>query len=767
MKSNFITEIIDTDIASGKHETVITRFPPEPNGYLHIGHAKSICLNFGLARDYGQERGKAGDGALRFARCHLRFDDTNPVKEDPEFVESIQADVRWLGFDWDGHLHHASDYFERMYALAQKLIREKKAYVCSLTPEQIRETRGTVTEPGTPSPYRNRPIEESLELLDRMRRGEFDVGQHVVRLNIDMANANMKMRDPLIYRIKNVPHDRTGDAWNIYPLYDYAHCLSDSFERITHSICTLEFENNRELYDWILEACDEPQPRPKQYEFARLFLNYTVMSKRKLLQLVEEGIVDGWDDPRMPTIAGLRRRGYTPESIRTFAERVGIAKNNSVVDVGLLEWAIRQDLEPHVGRALAVLDPLEIIIDNWTADETFWRDVPVYPQNPHRTETRRLPFSGRLFIEKSDFSMDPPKGFHRLAPGREVRLRNGFFIKFVSADLDESGNPTRVHCTYDPDTLGGSAPDGRKVKGTLHWVSADHAVATEFRIYDRLFSHESPGSDDRDFKTDLNPDSLHIVQGWVEPALRDMPAGTHIQLERLGYFYADPVDHVSERPVLNRTVALKDSWANAGKQAPAKGTRAKARKASPSTSRPAEIKLSDAATALKATHGLSDNEARLLTDDPALTDFFNHCIGHGGSPRGVAKWIVNELLRVTKDTPVAELQVTPKAIGQLVALLENNTITQTAAKTVFEVLLSAGGDPQAIVEAKGLAQQRDESALEATLSAVLDIHADETARYRAGEKKLFGFFIGQAMRATRGQADAKLVRSVLTRLLGS
>jgi glutaminyl-tRNA synthetase len=765
MKSNFITEIIDNDIATGKHKTVVTRFPPEPNGYLHIGHAKSICLNFGLARDYGTERGETGDKALEFARCHLRFDDTNPVKEDPEFVESIQADVRWLGFDWDGHLYHASDYFERMYALAQKLIREKKAYVCSLTPEKIRETRGTVTEPGTPSPYRDRPIEESLELLERMRRGEFEVGEHVVRLNIDMANANMKMRDPLIYRIKNVPHDRTGDAWNIYPLYDYAHCLSDSFEKITHSICTLEFENNRELYDWILDACDEPQPRPKQYEFARLFLNYTVMSKRKLLQLVEEEIVDGWDDPRMPTIAGLRRRGYTPESIRMFAERVGVAKNNSVVDVSLLEWAIRQDLEPKVGRGLAVLDPLEVVIDNWNESEAFWRDVPVYPQDSTKNETRKLPFSGRLYIERSDFAMKPPKRFHRLAPGREVRLRNAFFIKFVSVETDESGHPIRVHCTYDPETLGGSAPDGRKVTGTLHWVSADLAVPAEFRIYDRLFSHESPGSDDRDFKDDLNPSSLRVVKGWVEPALKDISAGAHVQLERLGYFYTDPIDHSTESIVFNRTVALKDAWANTTKQAPKKGDRAKARKAQASSIKRADVVLSDAAAALKATHGLSDDEARLLTDDEKLHEFFGQSLGHGGSPRGVAKWIVNELLRVTKDTPLTEVRATPTAIGQLVALLEHGEITQTAAKVVFEVLLSAGGNPKAIVNEKGLAQQRDESVLEATLGAILEEHADLAASYRAGEKKLFGFFIGQAMRATRGQADAKLVRSVLMRLL--
>jgi len=765
MKSNFITEIIDRDIASGKHETVITRFPPEPNGYLHIGHAKSICLNFGLARDYGNEHGDAGDNTLKFARCHLRFDDTNPVKEDPEFVESIQADVKWLGFDWDGHLYHASDYFERMYALAQKLIREKKAYVCSLTPEQIRETRGTVTEPGTPSPFRDRPVDESLTLLEQMRQGKFDVGEHVVRLNIDMANANMKMRDPLIYRIKNVAHDRTGDAWNIYPLYDYAHCLSDSFENITHSICTLEFENNRELYDWILEACDEPRPRPKQYEFARLFLNYTVMSKRKLLQLVEEGIVDGWDDPRMPTIAGLRRRGYTPESIRTFADRVGIAKNNSVVDVSLLEWAIRQDLEPTVGRGLAVIDPLEVVIDNWPTGETFWRDVPVYPQDNTRNETRKLPFSGRLFIEKADFAMKPPKRFHRLAPGREVRLRNGFFIKFVSVERDEAGNPARIHCTYDPDTLGGSAPDGRKVKGTLHWVSADHAVPAEFRLYDRLFSHEAPGSEDRDFKDDLNPNSLKIMKGWVEPALKDIATGAHVQLERLGYFYTDPSDHTAETLVFNRTVALKDAWANTTKQAPKKGSRAKARKAEAAAKKREDVVLSDVAAALKSAHGLSNNEARLLTDTADLHVFFDQCLGHGGSPRGVAKWIVNELLRVTKDTPISELQITPPAIGQLVALLESSTITQTAAKTIFEVLLSDGGDPKSIVEAKGLAQQRDESALETALGEILRANPDETARYRAGEKKLFGFFIGQAMRATRGQADAKLVRSILMRIL--
>ena len=493
--SNFIRTIIEADLASGKHQRVITRFPPEPNGYLHIGHAKSICLNFGVAADY-------------HGRCHLRFDDTNPDKESVEYVENIQRDVRWLGFDWGEHLYFASDYYGRLHDCAVELIRLGKAYVCELSDAQIREYRGTVTEPGRPSPWRDRSVEENLDLFARMRAGELDEGSMVLRARIDMAHPNMKMRDPLMYRVKKSHHYRTGDAWCIYPFYDFAHGLSDSFEGITHSLCTLEFENNRELYDWYLDALDVYHPQ--QIEFARLKLGYTLMSKRKLLQLVEEGHVRGWDDPRMPTIAGFRRRGYTPESIRDFAERVGVAKANSMVDPSLLEHAIRDDLNPRVRRVMAVLRPLKVVIENWEEGAVEWLDASYYPHDVPKEGSRQVPFSRVLYIEREDFAMEPPKKWFRLAPGREVRLRYGYLITCTDVVTDEAGEVIELRCTYDPDTRGGNAPDGRKVKGTLHWVSAEHAPEVEVRLYDRLFSAEEPGKD-HEFHEDLNPNSLELL----------------------------------------------------------------------------------------------------------------------------------------------------------------------------------------------------------------------------------------------------------------
>ena len=541
---DFIREIVEEDLRTGRHSTVITRFPPEPNGYLHIGHAKSICLNFGIAQEYG-------------GQCNLRFDDTNPTKEEAEYAEAIKRDVAWVGFDWGKNLYHASDYFEQLYRWAEDLIRAGKAYVDSLSAEEIRELRGTLTEPGKESPYRYRSVEENLDLFRRMRGGEFGDGAHVLRAKIDMASPNVNMRDPVLYRIRHETHHRTGDAWCIYPMYDYAHPLSDAIERVTHSLCTLEFEDHRPLYDWLIEHVPVPA-RPHQYEFARLNLNYTVMSKRKLLRLVEEGHVRGWDDPRIPTIAGLRRRGYTPAAIRSFCDRVGVAKRENVIDVALLEFSIREDLNLHANRVMGVLRPLRVVIENYPEEKSESFDVPNNPEDPD-AGTRQVPFSRVIYIESDDFMEEPPKKFFRLAPGREVRLRSAYFITCTSAVKNEAGEIVELRATYDPSTRGGDAADGRKPKATLHWVSARHALDCEVRLYDRLFRSENP-EESGDFLADLNPDSLEVVpQAKLEPSVRGAAPFTRFQFERLGYFCVDP-DSSAARIVFNRTATLKDTF---------------------------------------------------------------------------------------------------------------------------------------------------------------------------------------------------------------
>jgi glutaminyl-tRNA synthetase len=543
---DFIREIVVADNASGKHAgRVATRFPPEPNGYLHIGHAKSICLNFGIARDFG-------------GICNLRFDDTNPVTEDVEYVESIQEDVRWLGFTWDALLY-ASDYFEQLYECAERLIRDGRAYVDDLSADEIREYRGTLKAPGRPSPFRDRPAGENLDLFRRMRAGEFADGSRVLRAKIDMASPNVNLRDPVLYRIRRAHHHRTGDAWCIYPMYDYAHPISDAIERITHSICTLEFEDHRPLYDWLIAHLPLPG-QPQQIEFARLNLTYTVMSKRKLLQLVSDKHVSGWDDPRMPTISGMRRRGYTAEAIRQFADEIGVAKRENVIDVGLLEHFVREDLNRRAPRAMAVLRPLKVVLENYPDGQIDEMDVVNNPEDPS-AGTRKVPFSRELYIERDDFMEDPPKKFFRLAPGREVRLRNAYLVTCTGVEKNEAGEVVGLRCTYDPATRGGDAPDGRKVKATLHWVSAGHAVGAEVRLYDRLFTAENPGAGDTDFLTQLNPASLEVLRDCrLEPSLASATPGTRVQFERLGYFCVDP-DSTAGRPVFNRTVSLKDSWA--------------------------------------------------------------------------------------------------------------------------------------------------------------------------------------------------------------
>lgn len=764
---DFVRTIIDADLASGKHQSVVTRFPPEPNGYLHIGHAKAICLSFGIAEEYG-------------GRCHLRFDDTNPTTENPEFVASIQRDIQWLGFDWGEHKYHASGYFEQLYGFAVELIEKGLAYVDSQSLEEIRENRGTIDEAGKPSPFRERSVEENLDLFRRMRQGEFPDGSHVLRAKIDMAAANMLMRDPVLYRIRHATHYRTGDAWSVYPMYDFAHCLSDAIEHITHSLCTLEFENNREIYDWLVERVSVPA-RPRQYEFARLNLSYTMMSKRKLLQLVGEGHVSGWDDPRLPTLSGFRRRGVTPEAIRAFCERVGVAKTHNVIDLALLEFSIRDDLNHRAPRVLGVLRPLPLVIENYPESEESF-EAPFWPRDVPQEGSRALPFTRELLVERDDFEEDPPLGFHRLAPGREVRLRYAYVVRCTGVDRDKAGNIVRVRCTYDPETRGGTTPDGRRVPGTIHWVSASHAVPAEVRLYDRLFESEAPGTGDHDFREDLNPRSLEILtEARVEPGLASARAGDRFQLERQGYFAVDPdsthSDTADGKLVLNRTVTLRDTWAKVAgdadqARAESAATRA-AEKAAHKAAQRAQAQNEASAPALEGealtafegfqSDGLREQEARVLAADTALAAFYRAGTGADAdaSARGVANWTVNELRGLIAGRDLAALPIAGKTLARLVALVEADAITAAAAKDVLAELVEQGGDPDAIVAHRGLAKVADTSALLPWVEAAIGENPAQAAAYRDGKQALLGFFVGQVMKRSGGNADPKQVRSML------
>ncbi|BDG06998.1 glutamine--tRNA ligase/YqeY domain fusion protein [Anaeromyxobacter paludicola] len=758
---NFLTEIVERDLAAGLDGgQVVTRFPPEPNGYLHIGHAKSILLNFGLARQYG-------------GRTHLRFDDTNPTKEEVEYVESIEADVRWLGGDWGEHLHFASDYFERMYACAERLILEGKAFVDTQSQEEIREQRGSFERPGVESPFRNRPAAESLDLFRRMRAGEFPDGACVLRARIDMAHENVLLRDPLLYRIRHAHHHRTGDAWCIYPMYDYAHPLEDAFEGVTHSICTLEFESNRALYDWVLDNLGPWSPRPRQYEFARLALGYTVMSKRKLLRLVEEGRVAGWDDPRMPTLAGLRRRGVTPEALRDFAELIGVAKNNSVVDIGKFEFAIRGDLEARAPRALAVLNPLPVTITTWPADRVESLELPWWPLEPARGG-RQVPFGRELLVEREDFSEDPPADWKRLAPGREVRLAGGYVVKCDEVVRGAGGEVIGLRCSHDPASL---ADAGRKVAGgTLNWVHAPSAVAAPVRLYDRLFTVEQPDAVE-DFLTVLNPDSLRVAAGArLEPALAAAEPGSRWQFLRQGYFFADPVESRPGAPVWNRTITLKDTWA--ARQAPRaerepRRPRPAAAAGEPRRSREelrAEQLAADPARASRFARlqaaGLGADEADAVAADPAATALFEAAVAAPADPRAAARWLVNELAGLAAGRPLDSLPVTGPAFGRFVALVESGRVTPAGGKVLLAALVARGGEPAPLVAELGLEKVTDRAAVEAAVDRALAARRAEADRYRAGEKKLFGVLVGAAMKETQGAADAALVRQVLQDKLG-
>jgi len=783
-KRDFIRQIVAEDTTSGRYDgEVVTRFPPEPNGYLHMGHAKSICLNFGIAQEFG-------------GRCHLRFDDTNPETEEEEYVRAIRADVRWLGFDWGDHLHHASDYFERMYEAAMVLIGKGLAYVDSSSPEEIREARGTVTEPGRPTAYRDRSPEENRKLFRRMRDGEFENGAHVLRAKIDLASPNMIMRDPVLYRIRHEEHYRTGDEWCIYPLYDFAHCLEDAFEGITHSLCTLEFENNREIYDWVLDHVGFDEPRTHQYEFNRLNVEYTVLSKRRLIRLVQEGHVAGWDDPRMPTIAGLRRRGVPPEAVRAFCDMTGVGKNNSREDLGKLEYAIRDTLNPVAPRAMAVADPLKVVLTDYPQEHVEWLEAPLYPRDVPLEGTREVPFGRELWIEREDFAENPPAGFRRLVPGEEVRLRYGYVIRCHDIVKDEEGRVVELHCSHDPETRGGDVPDGRAVRGTIHWVAAAEARPATFRLYDRLFSVPDPSGaaaddEDVDFLDHLNPESLVETSGWVEPWVDETEPSVRLQFERLGYFWRDPVDgrpgtsDDAEAPrVFNRIVPLKDTWAARRRaveekearaaRAAAEAERRRKQEAGPTTP---EERIADARKEARATddelatrferyqseHGLSLEEADVLTASRTVSDFFEEALEAHPAPGAVAPWLVNDLrgLLPSDADSVADLPFDGSSLGELVALVEADRVSRRAAKDVLAAMVDEGTDPATLVAEMGLEKVSDSDALGPAVDGVLAEWPEKVAEYRDGRSALLGMFVGQVMRATGGAADPKAVKNLL------
>ncbi len=757
--THFIAARIDADLEAGTYGgRVATRFPPEPNGYLHIGHAKAICLNFGLAKQYG-------------GTCNLRFDDTNPEAEDTVYVESILADVRWLGFE-PSEVLYTSGYFEQLYAWAELLVSRGLAYVDDESLEQMRAHRGTVNEPGTPSAGRARSIEHNLELLRRMRKGDFEDGAMVLRARIDLAHPNMKMRDPLMYRIRHAHHHRTGDAWCIYPMYDWAHGQSDAVERITHSICTLEFENNRELYDWFLDALGAEtlgtEAVPHQHEFARLALNYTVMSKRKLRLLVEQGHVDGWDDPRLPTIAGMRRRGVSPEALRTFAERVGVAKANSTVDLGLFEFTIRDDLNHKARRRMAVLEPLAVELTG--LEGAMDLTAPDFPSDVGLPGERVVPLGRHIVIERGDFAVDPPKGFRRLVPGGEVRLRYGHVIRCDEVLTDGGGAVTGLRCSVDTATLGRN-PTDRKVAGTIHWAPAD-GPELEVRVFDRLFAHPSPGSEG-DFLEDLNPNSLTTLRARVEPALAALKPGEHVQLERQGYFFADPIASTAGAPVLNRVVALKDSWTKA---APPEAVASK------------DEAMSGEEAAAHNDAVRAEQEAGFLEENPKLAAHFERLVAAGARREevltvlrsdtlrglmvsalgwqgghiyetGVVSWLVHGVGAALKDRDAHAL--TGEALAELVQLVEGGSISSKTGRKVLVLLLDEGGSAEAIVTDRGWVKITDAAKLAVHVRAAFAAMPREAARLKAGEGKLTGVFVGAVMRSTKGAADPKVLQRVL------
>ncbi|MBN2824666.1 MAG: glutamine--tRNA ligase/YqeY domain fusion protein [Campylobacterales bacterium] len=744
---DFLRLKVEEDLASGKYKEVVTRFPPEPNGFPHIGHAKSICINFGIANDY---KGK----------CNLRMDDTNPTTEDTKYVEALKDAVEWLGFEWEGNVKFTSDYFSKLYDYAVELIKMGKAYVDSLSEEEIREYRGSVTEAGKRSQYANRSVEENLELFERMKKGEFKDGERVLRAKIDMSASNMKMRDPLLYRIRNAHHYRTGNEWHIYPMYDFGHCLSDYIEGVSHSICTLEFENNREIYDWILDTLGLKVDRPYQHEFARLGINYTVMSKRKLLELVEKGLVSGWDDPRMPTIAGYRRRGYTPQSIINFCDSIGIAKANSMVDVAQLEFAIRDDLNHKVPRVMCVLDPLKVTIINYEGFEEL--EASYYPEDVPKEGVRKLPFSSEIYIDREDFSDNPPKGYYRLTPEQSVRLKHAYIITCQEVIKDEQGNIVEIKAQYHPNSKSGNDTSGIKVKSAIQWVEAKSAKAIEVRLYDRLFKDETPQG-----LEDINPDSLKIVKNaLIEPAVITQKPDVRFQFERLGYFYADPIDYSDEHPVFNKIVGLKDSWGkkNAQNKAPKNIEKKVQIDGEVAPMSVAEQELFERYT---QELGLNNEVANTLARDEKLSRFYEEALNELNSPVALANIVANEVARELKAKELSELKFSATQIAKLVKMVDEEIISSKIAKQVYEEMVQSGEEPSQIVEAKGLVQISDPAVIEPIIDEVMAKNPDNVAKYKAGNDKLFGFFVGQVLKATGGKANPKVVNELVTQKLQS
>lgn len=745
-RKDFLRTIVEADIKSGKVKEVVTRFPPEPNGFPHIGHAKSIAINFGIARDYN-------------GHCNLRMDDTNPTKEDTKYVEALKDAVEWLGFTWNDDVCYTSDYFPKIYDYAIELIKMGKAYVDSLPEDEIREYRGTVTEAGKRSKYAERSVEENLDLFERMKNGEFKDGEHILRAKIDMSAANMKMRDPLMYRIRHAEHFRAGNEWAVYPMYDFAHCLSDYIEGVSHSICTLEFENNRDIYNWVLETLKLTPPRPYQHEFARLGINYTVMSKRKLLELVEGGQVDGWDDPRLPTIAGYKRRGYTPESILAFCDSVGIAKANSMVDVSQLEFCIRDDLNPKVPRVMCVLDPLKITLVNYEGSEEI--DASYYPHDVPKEGSRKLPFSNEICIERDDFMENPPKDYFRLTPEQSVRLKGAYIITCKEVIKDASGNVIEIKAEYSKESKSGSDTSGIKVKSAIHWVDAKSAKEVEVRLYDRLYSVESPEGIE-----DLNPGSLQIVKNaLIEPAVINEKPDERFQFERQGYFYADPIDYTNSKPVFNKIVGLKGSWDKKSKkiEKPAK-TQVKKEQVDGEV-----VAMSEVQTALFAKYTtelkLNSEVANTLARDAQLSAFYEEALSQLNSPVNLANIVTNEVARELKQMQADELKFSPVQIADLVKIIDDGTISNKIAKQVFEEMVKSGKNPKQIVEDKGLVQISDPAIISAIIDEVIEKNPDNVAKFKAGNTKLLGFFVGQVLKSTGGKANPQVVNQLVAQKL--
>ena len=749
-KKDFLRRVVEEDLKSGKYNKIITRFPPEPNGFPHIGHAKSISINFGIAKDYN-------------GLCNLRMDDTNPTTEDTQYVEALKDAVQWLGFKWCKEVRFTSDYFHKLYNYAIELIKMDKAYVDSLSEEEIRQFRGTVTSHGKRSKYANRDIEENLELFERMKNGEFADGEHVLRAKIDMSSPNMKMRDPLLYRIRHAHHFRAGNEWAIYPMYDFAHPLSDYIEGVTHSICTLEFENNKEVYDWLLDALKLEPPRPYQHEFARLNINYTVMSKRKLLELVQKGVVSGWDDPRMPTIAGLRRRGYTPASILNFCEQIGIAKANSVVNLSQLEFAIRDDLNPKVPRVMAVLNPLKVTIENYEGSEII--DAPYYPHDVPKEDSRELPFSKEIYIDKDDFCKNPPKGYYRLTPDQPVRLKYAYIIRCKEPIQDKNGEIIEIKAEYYKESKSGSDTSGIKVKSAIQWVEATSAKKIEVKLYDRLFKSETPQGIE-----DLNLDSLKVIKdALIEPAVIETKLEKRFQFEREGYFFADPKDYRKEKPVFNRIVALKDSWEKKKKaQQPknAKMEKAKIKKVQidgkVAPMKKEEQELFDYyIKELK----LNSEVANTLARDSKLTNFYKEALGKYNNPVAIANIVVNEVARELKQKEIKDLKFTSWDIAELIELVDKEIISTKIAKDIFEQMIKNGVKPAKYVKEQGLKQISNPKLIEPIIEEIIKENPENVAKYKNGNSKLFGFFVGEVLKKTSKKANPKIVKQLILKKL--